>query len=323
MSVAPSLTETWSADILLPGFEARTLHFPDDYDGPVQATLVRRMASTPTGKAVLYIHGYIDYFFQAHLAEQFNAHGYNFYALDLRKYGRSMGGARHPNYCRHIREYYPEITAAIGIMSEEDGHTFIVLNGHSTGGLIASLYAAGGSRSGDIKALVLNSPFFEFNVPPAVKAVSGIIAALGALFPFASISGVSELYPMSIHKDYHGEWDFDLNLKPVKGFPTYLSWIRAIRGAQARVRRGLEIACPVLVMHSDKSVYGKAWSEEFHQGDAVLSVADIREGGRHLGPSVTDVEIKDGLHDLTLSSKDVREHAFAELFDWLAGIEPR
>jgi alpha-beta hydrolase superfamily lysophospholipase len=324
MSVASSSTATWSTDTLLSGFEARTLHFPDDYDGPVRATLVRRMASAPTDRAVLYLHGFIDYFFQAHLAEEFNAHDYNFYALDLRKYGRSMEGARHPSCCRNVREYYPDITAALKIMAEEDGNTFVVLNGHSNGGLIASLYAAEGSRRGDIKALVLNSPFFDFNVPPAAKIVSGIIARFGKLIPFASIKGgVSELYPMSIHKDYHGEWDFDLRLKPVKGFPAYLGWIRATRSAQARVRRGLEIACPVLVMYSDRSVYGKEWSEEFHRGDAVLNVADIREGARHLGPNVTEVEIKGGMHDLTLSQKGVREHAFTEMFDWLAGIEPR
>ena len=31
----------WVEDRLLPGFEARTLEFPDDYDGRVVATLVR------------------------------------------------------------------------------------------------------------------------------------------------------------------------------------------------------------------------------------------------------------------------------------------
>ena len=124
---------------------------------------------------------------------------------------------------------------------------------------------------------------------------------------------------MSIHKDHHGEWDFDLRLKPLKGFPTYLGWIRAIRRAQARVRRGLSIGCPVLVMHSDKSIYEKDWSERLHEGDAVLNVEQIREGATHLGPNVKDIEIENGLHDVTLSRKDVRAKVFAELFDWLQG----
>ena len=103
----------WSPDSLLPGFEAVTLRFPDDYDGPVRATLVRRRAAAPTRRAVLYIHGFIDYFHQAHLAGEYNARGYHFYALDLRKYGRSLRGDPHPNFVKDVREYYPEISAAI------------------------------------------------------------------------------------------------------------------------------------------------------------------------------------------------------------------
>ncbi|EMH0102058.1 alpha/beta hydrolase, partial [Acinetobacter baumannii] len=79
----------YAPDILGAGYEQLTLNFPDDYEGKVVATLVRKKATQPTQKAVLYIHGFLDYFFQTEMAEQFNAHGYDFYALDLRKYGRS------------------------------------------------------------------------------------------------------------------------------------------------------------------------------------------------------------------------------------------
>jgi alpha-beta hydrolase superfamily lysophospholipase len=321
VSTATSTT-AWTADTLLPGYEATTIHFPDDYDGPVTATLVRHKASAPGAGAFLYVHGFIDYFFQEHFADQCNAHGYDFYALDLRKYGRSLGASKHPNFCKDVREYYPDITAAIKIIRQEEGNPFLVLSGHSTGGLICALYAAEWAARDKIGALFLNSPFFDFNVPPAVKAVSGLIAQAGRVAPFATLKGnLSQLYPMSIHKDHHGEWIFDLRLKPLEGFPTYLGWIRAIRRAQARVRRSLAIACPVLVMHSHKSVYEKVWSERLHEGDAVLSVEQIREGARHLGSNVKDVEIKDGLHDLTLSRKDVRDKVFAELFNWLEGLQ--
>ncbi|MGM7310843.1 alpha/beta hydrolase, partial [Acinetobacter baumannii] len=77
----------YAPDILGAGYEQLTLNFPDDYEGKVVATLVRKKATQPTQKAVLYIHGFLDYFFQTEMAEQFNAHGYDFYALDLRKYG--------------------------------------------------------------------------------------------------------------------------------------------------------------------------------------------------------------------------------------------
>src|SRR5947208_1032649 len=78
----------WRPDPCLPGFEALELRFPDDYDGAVVATLVRLPAGAAPRGAVLYVHGFADYFFQHHLAERFAAEGYAFYALDLRKLGR-------------------------------------------------------------------------------------------------------------------------------------------------------------------------------------------------------------------------------------------
>lgn len=313
----------WSPDVALPGFEAATLRFPDDYDGPVRATLVRRRAAAPTRKAFLYVHGFVDYFYQTHLADECNDHGFNFYALDLRKYGRSLGDAPHPNFCKDVREYFSEISAALLIITEEEGNDWIVLGAHSTGGLISALYAHAGAQKDRINALYLNSPFFDFNLDPVRKAAVVAASRLGTVLPFAPLKGgVSTACAESIHADHYGEWRFDPRWKPIEGFPAYLGWIRAILRAQQRVRDGLAISCPVLVMHSDKSVYGKQWHPGFQAGDGVLNVEHIREGSRHLGANVKVVEIRDGLHDLVLSRLYVRERVFKELFDWLAGLEP-
>jgi hypothetical protein len=49
-----------------------TLAFTPDYDGEVTASLVRnRSLLSPTKAAILYLHGFIDYFFQRHGAERF------------------------------------------------------------------------------------------------------------------------------------------------------------------------------------------------------------------------------------------------------------
>ncbi len=313
----------WSADEALPGFEAVTLRFPDDYEGKVTATLVRRQAPTPTRRAFLYVHGYMDYFFQAHLADRCNAQGFNFYALDLRKYGRSLGQAPHPNFCKDIREYFAEISAALRIVSEDEGNEWIILNGHSTGGLIAALYADAGAQKARINALFLNSPFFAFNLDPQQTRAMRIAAVMAPLFPFRFVQNdAPSPYVESIHAAYHGEWTFDLRWKPLIGSRTYFGWLRAVLRAHRRVRQGLAITCPVLVMHSDKSIYGAQWNPDFQTGDAVLNVAHIREGSRHLGANVNVVEIRDGLHDLMLSRADVREQVFTELFGWVARLDP-
>jgi alpha-beta hydrolase superfamily lysophospholipase len=311
----------WSNDTIVPGMEQVSLQFPDDYDGQVVATLVRAPRLRNSRRAVLYVHGFVDYFFQQHLADAYAAHGYDFYALDLRKYGRSLRPGQHSNFCRDLSEYDAEITRALEIIEADERYSFLLLNGHSTGGLVAALYADHGARRAEIDALFLNSPFFEFNTPPALSALRQVLAQVGRVAPFANLpDALSPIYGESIHKQYRGEWDYDLNWKPLKGFPAYWGWLNAIQKAQGSVHAGLNIQCPVLVMHSSKSGNGKEWREEFRECDAVLNVEQIRRRSEKLGPKVTQIEIQGGLHDLTLSRSDVRARVFEELFRWLASV---
>lgn len=294
----------WAADRLLPGFEAATLEFPSDYDGPVVATLVRKAGATPKKRAVLYVHGFIDYFFQAHMAERFEAEGWSFYAVDLRKHGRSMLPGQHPCFCKRIDEYFPDITRAIGIIrSEIDGP--LLLAGHSTGGLISALYADSGEARSSLSGLWLNSPFFDFKVPRADRFKLGVAATTGIFFPFLSDpKGLPRDYATSLHKDFGGEWDFDLKLKPLTGFPLFFGWVGAAMAAHSKVHAGLAVACPVLVMHSDQS-------------DIVLNWRDIVKWAPRLGRNVTVQQYPGGLHDLVLSRPSIRESVFSALFAWL------
>ena len=293
----------WVADKLLPGYESTTFDFPPDYDGPVVATLVRKAGAAKRKRAVLYVHGFVDYFFQAHMAERFEAEGWSFYALDLRKHGRSLLPAQHPCFCKRIDEYFPDVTRAIQLIKEEvEGP--LLLAGHSTGGLITSLYADHGERKDAIAALWLNSPFFDFYVKPADRFKLGMAAATGIFMPFMKDpKGLRREYVASLHKDFEGEWDFDLKLKPLEGFPVYFGWVGAALAAHSKVHAGLSIACPVLVMHSDKA-------------DIVLGWRDIAKWAPGIGKDVTVQQFPGGLHDLMLSKQEIREVVFANLFEW-------
>ena len=294
----------WAPDKLLPGFEAATLDFPRDYDGPVVATLVRKVGAIPKKRAVLYVHGFIDYFFQAHMAERFEAEGWDFYAIDLRKHGRSLLPGQHPCFCKRIDEYFPDITRAIGIITKEiEGP--LLLAGHSTGGLISAMYADAGEARSKISALWLNSPFFDFKVPRADRFKLGIAAATGRLFPFLTDpKGLPRDYARSIHRDYGGEWEFDLKLKPLDGFPLYFGWVGAAMAAHSKVHAGLSVGFPVLAMHSD-------------QADIVLDWHDIVKWSPKVGRDVTVQQFAGGLHDLVLSKQAIRESVFSALFAWL------
>ena len=126
-------TPSSQPDILGADYQQMTLDFPSDYEGKVIATLVRKKAEEETRKAVLYIHGFIDYFFQTEMADQFNQYGYDFYALDLRKYGRSHLSHQHWYNVRSLSEYDAEISAALEQIAAEE-HDSVILAGHSTGG---------------------------------------------------------------------------------------------------------------------------------------------------------------------------------------------
>lgn len=219
----------YQLDILGSGYEQATLNFPDDYEGQVTATLVRKKAQQPTRKAVLYIHGFIDYFFQTEMAEQFNQHGFDFYALDLRKYGRSH--LPHQKYynVREIAEYDAEITQALDIIGAE-GHDAVLLSGHSTGGLTTTLYAAHHPDHPLIKALWVNSPFYDFNMNP-IKKKLGLpnLSRVGKICPDLEFpSELNKWYVTSLHKNLKGEWYFNLEWKKTTYPWVRLSFVRAI-----------------------------------------------------------------------------------------------
>ena len=142
--------------------------------GAVPITPAAGTAGTPRHKrAVLYLHGRNDYFFQTHLADAFLSAGYEFYALDLRTCGRAGVGHPSPHDVRDLRVHDEEIGEALRIIRSEHGHGVVVLNGHSTGGLQAVIWA--GDHPGSVEAVTLNSPWLQLNA-------SGLMRSYGSAY---------------------------------------------------------------------------------------------------------------------------------------------
>jgi alpha-beta hydrolase superfamily lysophospholipase len=292
-------------DLLGAPYQRRIISLDDDTEGPVTATLVHRFAdpAAPTGAAVLYLHGFVDYFFQTHLADFYVERGIDFYALDLRKYGRSLASHQTPNHCHHLEEYYPEIDEAVRLIREVDGHDRVLVNGHSTGGLIAALWAAD-HGDGLVDALFLNSPFLELIGPWAMRRPgAALVSGLARYAPDLKLPfGLNDVYGRSIHHLHDGAWQYDLAWKPLAGFPVRTGWLRAIRDGHRRVRAGLDLTVPVLVAASTASYPGIRWGAEAQQSDSVLNVVHMARWAATLGRCVT-LSDHGGLHDLTLSAE--------------------
>ena len=136
------MAEQWRPDILGPPFEQLTLPLEPDDEGPVDATLVRAVADRPLLAAllgdrralhdvdVLYVHGWSDYFFQRSLARYWTDRGADFYALDLRKYGRSLRSGQTAGYIADLATY-DEVDAPVsgGQAGAENGALTVMCGG--------------------------------------------------------------------------------------------------------------------------------------------------------------------------------------------------
>jgi len=293
--------DAWGPDFLGPGFEARTLELlPDDEDDGAVATLVRHLPAlapgalpgTPTTPTFiyLYLHGWNDYFFQTHLAREISRLGGAFYALDLRRYGRSWREGQMLGWCTSLAEYDEDLGRALSAIRAEQGwETELVLSGHSTGGLVASLWAD--RHPGALRALVLNSAWLSLQGSEIVRTVGDpVLRTLALRDPRMSIldSWVDPARVFSITDGWLPERDgelpdpawaddpyvtgWDINpawsIKP--SAPVRVGWLQAVMEGHNRVAQGLDIRCPVLSMGAASTRLGVTWTPESRSADTII-----------------------------------------------------
>lgn len=316
----------WQRDVL-PGYWQRTIPLGTDPDGEghIVATLVRRGDATAAANAVLAVHGYTDYFFNTALADHFADRGFAFYAIDLHKCGRSWRTGQTPHFTTDLARYDRDLDQARAVIAEQTGSARVLMYGHSAGGLIVSLWLdrlrQRGAISG-IGGLVLNSPWLDLHGPAVLRwAITS--AAIGGLARVgkkrvARTPGVGG-YGASLHRDYHGEFEYNLRWKPLGGFPITFGWLHAVRRGQARLHRGLDVGVPNLILRSDHSVADSADPTALECGDAVLDVKQIARWAGCIGNRTTVVPITDAKHDVFLSMPQPRHAAYHQLDSWLTG----
>ena len=309
------------------------------------------LAAKPAHGIILYVHGYNDYFFQKELAEKADSAGYAFFAIDLHYCGRSLmpGDAR--GDMRNMREFFAELDYAVelarvitkeraeslALMSElaDTADTTgrerrlldvsrradslpMVLMGHSQGGLLTAFYADQRPEE-KFAALVLNSPFFDFNFNWLVRNLAiPVVSEIAILLPDFSIgSSGNPNYAYSLDKKYYGEWLYNTEWKSESRPEQFLGWVRAIHKAQQKLHEGLNVKAPTLVLHGDCTEKGEEWSENYMHCDGVLDVEHIEKWAPKVGPNVKTETVAGGLHDLFLSRKAVRDEAYAKAFRFI------
>jgi alpha-beta hydrolase superfamily lysophospholipase len=319
----------WEADVL-PGYWQHTIALGTDPDGEGElfATIVRRGDPDPSARrAVLQVHGFTDYFFNTEMADHFTAQGFAFYAVDLHKCGRSWREGQTPHFTTDLIRYDGELERTLDIIAAVTPAAVLVC-GHSAGGLVVSLWLdrlrrRGLTRHKGVAGLVLNSPWFDLQGPAILRAAPAA-AAIGAMSRLRKRKVVRSPteggYGTTLHRDYYGDFDYDLRWKPVGGFPVTFGWIHAIRRGHATLHRGLDVGVPNLILRSDRSVREVSDPrkiDDIQRGDAVLDVKQIARWAGCIGNRTTIVPITGAKHDVFLSVAEARRVAYRELDRWL------
>jgi alpha-beta hydrolase superfamily lysophospholipase len=305
---------TWTPDFLGSDFEQATLDLGRDDEGDVVATLVRhtpapaastrrlfgRKRLSAEGADVLYVHGWSDYFFQDHVAEFWQSQGARFFALDLRKYGRSLRNGQTPGFVRSLETYDADI-----------------LLGHSTGGLVLSLWLS--RHPGRAQALILNSPWLEYQLTAAGRQVAATALKIGTrVDPKAAVPNPDlGFYHRALSKSEGGLWDFREAWRPARSFTPRAAWLQTILAGHAAVAGGLGIDVPVLTLLSSRTLFLTRWTDEMREVDTVIDVTTVASRAVKLGRVVTVTHLPGAVHDVFLSAPAVRARAFADIQTWL------
>lgn len=339
----------WHEDILGAGFTSLTLPLTDNDDGPGVATLVRYLPQTDpdfpgfyheSNKenprfVFLYVHGWNDYFYQAHLAKEIARCGGAFYALDLRAYGRSLREWQTPGWSDDLRSYDEDFNRAFKVVRKLHKNLPIVLGGHSTGGIICSFWVK--RHPNVVAGMLINSPWIDIPASSLVRLTSTpLVASISTTYDPRQVIPVSdtgfyqrvltgyrdpeESVPKGEEDDIfwqEGGWNPHPVWRNSKTHPVRAGWLWAVLEAQGIVQAGLEISAPVLVLHSAISYDGTQWSDLCRNADTVLDVEQIRQSALKIGDKVTVVRLHGAIHDVFLSRKKVRNTALYEVRRWI------
>lgn len=304
----------WLPDVL-EGFSRTSIPLGDESAGPLSATLVRD--DSGDGLPVLYIHGWSDYFYNTKLAEAAAQQGHQLYALDLRKYGRSLRSKQLPGYIQNLFDYDQEINAALELIEHDHPGQAPALIGHSTGGLVAALWAH--RHPGRLRTLVLNAPWLTLQGNTWLRGFANTVAdpVWRSMPERKLLLPKLDFFYRTISANEYGEWVLHPLWRPRYSFDIYGGWLSAILEGHSLVREGLAIDVPVLVLISTKTYFAAKYSSKMQTADSVLDVEATAKRAVHLGNTVMIHKIPDAIHDVYASPSPVRDRAFEATFSWL------
>jgi hypothetical protein len=259
------------------GYQAVPLPRRPGDDSVLVAQLARRACPRRSRRAVLYVHCLADPQVQPDLAGWYLQRGFHFYVADIRPARRRSRDAT-------LAEHFGCLDAAIRQVREVEGNRVVLVSAHRAGAVIAALWCHARRAAGPAEALIMADPDFG----PGQHWLYRLLAiGQPAAVPAPRGTGTAE--------------------------PARLPEV--LPQAQRKLRRGLDISCPVLVLSpSAVNVAGGHLS-----GQAGIVPGARYRGGppARLGPHVTSLRLASAPPGLARPDRAVRRGLYDELSRWL------
>jgi alpha-beta hydrolase superfamily lysophospholipase len=235
-------------------------------DGTTLAT--QRWTTSSPRAAVVLVHGLAEHIGRYdHVATQLATRGFDVRGSDLRGFGRS-GGER--AYVEDFDQYTSDLVG--DVTSAADLGVPVVLLGHSLGGLVAALYAAGDHLQPDL--LVLSAPVIEAKVPMMKVLVA---RSLVRWFPKLEVSNGLKGEQLSSDPAVGERYFADPLVYPKSTLRLGVAFMEAMKRCRGQLDR---ITQPTLVIHSGSdTIVDPKFSERL--GGIPGSTRIVFDGLRH------------------------------------------
>jgi len=239
---------------------------------------------------IIWLPGRNDYFYHYHISEMLDK--YDIYILIYRNCHEMKVDIS--DYFFDIKDVIDEINvlyAHFKINSYEN----VVLYGHSTGGLIATIYQ--NETVNKISKVVLNSPFYKYKLGFFdyywFNYFMYYIIPIIPEFDLNKNTFKDNLYVNMLSEKFN----IDTLYKKKYNVPVVSSWFRNITKYHSHIKNNkVKLKYPTLMLYSDHSTNSKG----SYKGDEVLDIKLNLDQVEHLGECNLFL-IKDACHDVLSS----------------------
>ncbi len=337
-------TETWQltldsldfqADELGPDFTSAFVELGNDPDGetPIRFALIRYQPASTDAQAfasrpaIFFVHGMTDYFFHSHVAAYFHEQGFAVYGVDLRKCGRAWREGQTWHHVTNQAFYDTDLSLVLNLLHQT--HPRVYASGHSTGGLDVTMWAArlrieNPQLHAALAGVVLNSPWLGLQFDPVTTFIARkIFPTLARIAPRIPLpGGINPAYGVSLHASQRGEWDYNLELKPLSPRPKYITWLVGVVEQIEHLQSGqFDTGVPTLLLCSDRFDAKTRYNPASTTSDVILKPAQMRENAENVHRGTTVITIPGAMHDVFLSKERARNEALQQTATWLAAVE--